>query len=294
MEQVYLNFTPQPPMAYADMLKRYQDSVFYMFGTDEQAYLDYYDTNKDWFYGGEGTYELTVDEDAKAWGIPNNDLRLLDKAISEWEKGGEVERAKRVLERYTLCRFTTPQEWRAWYEANKGRLFFTESGGWLFMVDTRDKSVPGNDYSAKGQKLAATAATSAAASASKLVTDDKNPVRAEMVVENGAGGNKVLVVRVKIHPGYHIYASVGQGDAFIPTTLDFTLPAGYEKAGDLQRSSFKGYNSTGTTIYEDKAEFRQPIRGNGAGTAQCTLGYQCCDAHICFPPTELKLLVEVK
>ena len=79
-----------------------------------------------------------------------------------------------MLERYTLCRFATPQEWRAWYEANKGRLFFTESGGWLFMVDTRDKSVPGNDYSAKEQKLAATAATSAAASASKLVTDDKN------------------------------------------------------------------------------------------------------------------------
>ena len=290
-EKRRLDYVPQPSMTYEDMLKRYQDSAFYMFGTDEQAYLDYYDTNKDWFYG-EGFYNLTVDEDAKAWGIPNNDIRLLDKAISEWEKGGEVERAKRVLERYTLCRFATPQEWRAWYNANKDKFFFTESGGWLFMVDTRDASIPGNDYSAKGQKLVATAA--AAASASKLVTDDKNPVRAEMVIENGADGNKVLVVRVKIHPGYHIYAAVGKGDAFIPTTLDFTLPAGYEKAGDLQRSSFKGYNSTGTTIYEDKAEFRQPIRGNGAGTAQCTLGYQCCDAHICFPPTELKLLVEVK
>lgn len=292
MEQISLNFTPQPEMTYADMLKRYQDSAFYMFGTNEQAYLDYYDSNKDWFYG-EGFYNLTVDEDVKSWGIPNNDIRLLDKAISEWEKGGEVEKAKRVLERYTLCRFATPQEWRAWYNANKDRLFFTESGGWLFMVNTRDKSVPGNDYSAKEQKLVAAAAP-AAAPASNLVTDDKNPVRAEMVVENGADGNKVLVVRVKIHPGYHIYAAVGQGDAFIPTTLDFVLPVGYEKAGELQRSSFKGYNSTGTTIYEDKAEFRQPIRGNGAGTAQCTLGYQCCDAHICFPPTELKLLVEVK
>lgn len=294
MEEMALDFTPQPDITYEDMLKRYQDDLFEKFGTDEQAYLDYYDTNKDWFYGGEGSYVLTVDEDVKSWGIPNNDLRLLDKAISEWEKGGEVEKAKRVLERYTLCRFTTPQEWRAWNEANKDRLFFTEAGGWLFMVNTRDKSIPGNDYSAKGQKLAATAAAPAAAPASNLVTDDKNPVRAEMVVENGADGNKVLVVRVKIHPGYHIYAAVGKGDAFIPTTLDFTLPAGYEKAGDLQRSSFKGYNSTGTTIYEDKAEFRQPIRGNGAGTAQCTLGYQCCDAHICFPPTELKLLVEVK
>ena len=278
-------------MTYEDMLKRYQDSAFYMFGTDEQAYLDYYDTNKDWFYG-EGFYNLTVDEDAKAWGIPNNDIRLLDKAISEWEKGGEVERAKRVLERYTLCRFATPQEWRAWYNANKDKLFFTESGGWLFMVNTRDKSIPGNDYSAKGQKLVATAA--AAAPASNLVTDDKNPVRAVMSVEEGTNGNKVLVVKVKIHPGYHIYASVGQGDAFIPTTVDFALPDGYEKAGDLQRSSFKGYGSTGTTIFEDKAEFRQEIKGDGSGTARCTLGYQCCDAHICFPPREVEFSVDVK
>ena len=81
-EKRRLDYVPQPSMTYEDMLKRYQDSAFYMFGTDEQAYLDYYDTNKDWFYG-EGFYNLTVDEDAKAWGIPNNDIRLLDKAISE-------------------------------------------------------------------------------------------------------------------------------------------------------------------------------------------------------------------
>ncbi len=291
MDEISLSYVPQPPITYEGMLQRYQDNLFERFGTDEQAYLDYYNTNENWFYGGEGMYVLTVDEDAKAWDIPNNDLRLLDRAIREWEQGGEVERAKRVLERYTLCRFSTPQEWRAWYEANKDRLFFTEAGGWLFMVDTRDKSVPGNDYSAKGQKLAA---TEAAAPADNLATDDKNPVRAVMSVEEGANGNKVLVVKVKIHPGYHIYASVGQGDAFIPTMVDFVLPDGYEKVGDLQRSSFKGYGSTGTTIFEDKAEFRQEIKGNGSGTARCTLGYQCCDAHICFPPREVELSVEVK
>ena len=291
MDEISLSYVPQPPITYEGMLQRYQDNLFERFGTDEQAYLDYYNTNEDWSYGGEGMYVLTVDEDAKAWDIPNNDLRLLDRAIREWEQGGEVERAKRVLERYTLCRFSTPQEWRAWYEANKDRLFFTEAGGWLFMVDTRDKSVPGNDYSAKGQKLAT---TEAAAPADNLATDDKNPVRAVMSVEEGANGNKVLVVKVKIHPGYHIYASVGQGDAFIPTTVDFALPDGYEKAGDLQRSSFKGYGSTGTTIFEDKAEFRQEIKGDGSGTARCTLGYQCCDAHICFPPREVEFSVDVK
>lgn len=290
MERMSLDFAPQPQESFEDFLKKHKRELFDCFGTDEQAYLDYYDGNRDYFYGGEGMYVLTVDEDAKVWGIPNNDLCLLDRAIREWEQGGEVERAKRVLERYTLCRFAAPQEWRAWYEANKDRLFFTEAGGWLFMVDTCDRSVPGNDYSAKGQKLA----SPAAAPADNLATDDKNPVRATMSVEDGANGNKVLVVKMKIHPGYHIYASVGQGDAFIPTTVDFVLPDGYEKAGDLQRSSFKGYGSTGTTIFEDKAEFRQEINGNGSGMARCTLGYQCCDAHICFPPREVELTVEIK
>ena len=289
-EQMVLRFTPQPEDSYEDMLKTNQGALFEKFGTDEQAYLDYYDANKDWFYGGEGTYQLVVDEDVKSWEIPNNDIRLLDKAIREWEKGGEVDKAKRVLERYTLCRFPTPQEWREWYEANKGRMFFTEAGGWLFLVDTRDASVPGNDYAVREQRVA----DAAAARAEGLVTDDKNPVLAEMTVEEGTDGDKVVVVRMKIHPGYHIYAIVQPGDAFIPTTLDFVLPAGYEKVGELQRPSFKGYNDAGTTIYEGKAEFRQVIHGNGGGTVQCTIGYQCCDAHICFPPSEIKLSVELK
>ena len=289
-EQMVLRFTPQPEDSYEDMLKSSQGKLFEKFGTDEQAYLDYYDANKDWFYGGEGTYELTVDEDVKSWGIPNNDIRLLDKAISEWEKGGEVDKAKRVLERYTLCRFSTPQEWREWYEANKERMFFTEAGGWLFLVDTRDASVPGNDYAIREQRVA----DAVAVRAEGLVTDDKNPVLAEMTVEEGTDGDKVVVVRMKIHSGYHIYAIVQPTDAFIPTTLDFVLPAGYEKVGELQCPSFRGYGDAGTTIYEDEAEFRQVIRGNGGGTVQCTIGYQCCDAHICFPPSEINLSVDLK
>ena len=285
-EQMRLNYQPQPSMSYEEMLEFYQGKAFEMFGTNEQAYLDYYDSNKDWFYGGEGIYELTVDEDAKSWSIPNNDLRLLDRAICEWEQGGDVEKARRVLERYTLCRFEAPEEWRAWYEANKDRLFFTEAGGWLFLVNTRDKSIPGNDYSVRRGQTSVPAATG-------LVTDDKNPVRAALTVEDAGNGNRVAVLRVKIHPGYHIYATVGGADPFLPTEVEFALPAGWEIAGDLQLPSFKGYNST-TTIYEGDLVFRQEIKGQGTGTVRCTLSYQCCDVHICFPPAETEFTAEIK
>ena len=67
------------------------------------------------------------------------------------------------------------------------------------------------------------------------------------------------------------------------------LPDGWEKVTELQLPSFKRFNEAGTSVYEDKAVFRQEIRGEGNGTVQCTLNYQCCDAHICFPPVEMEL-----
>ena len=88
---------------------------------------------------------LDIDEEARYIGIANNDIRILDKAISMLETGEDVEIAKEVLERYTLCRFATPVQWRDWYETYKDKLFFTESGGWLFLINTFE-NVPGNDY----------------------------------------------------------------------------------------------------------------------------------------------------
>jgi len=115
-----------------------------MFGEDEQKYIRYYTENYPYIYGLPTSYEIEVDEDAKAWQIPNNDVRLLEKAIQCLEEGMEVERAHRILSRYTLCEFSTPAEWRAWFNQYRDKLFFTESGGWLFMVN--EQGAPGNDY----------------------------------------------------------------------------------------------------------------------------------------------------
>ena len=115
-EEMALNYKTPDPVSFENYLKINQNDAFKKFATDEQAYLNYYNTNQDYFYGGEGMYTMIIDEDVKSWGIPNNDIRLLEKAISMWEKGLETEKAKRILNRYTLCRFTTPKEWRDWYE----------------------------------------------------------------------------------------------------------------------------------------------------------------------------------
>lgn len=281
-EQMNLNYETPAPISFEDFLKESQrGGVFERFGTDEQAYQHYYDTNRDYFYGGEGMYNLVVDEDVKSWGIPNNDLRLIDKAIRMWENAQETGKARRILHRYTLCRFATPGEWRTWYEANKERMFFTESGGWLFLVNSRDPQVSGNNYRIREQQ--------SPQEETALVTDDKNPVQLAMRIEETANGNKTVIIRMKIHPGYHTYATVTETDPYIPTTLVFAWPESWTPVGDLQRPSFKRLNDAGTTVYENEIVFRQKIKGSGSGTVKCTVTYQCCDAHICFPPTEKEL-----
>lgn len=126
------------------------------------------------------------------------------------------------------------------------------------------------------------------------VTDDKNPVQVAVGLGNVANGNIEIVVRMKIHNGYHIYANVSKLDPFIPTTIEIKLPEGYRPVGKLQKPSFKSFNDRGTTIYEDEAVFRQEISGSGKGEIHTKIGYQCCDTHICMPPTEINYVVQIK
>ncbi|MEG2340693.1 MAG: protein-disulfide reductase DsbD family protein [Odoribacter sp.] len=273
--------------SYEGFVKRYQEEAFERFGIDEQAYVEYYDSNKDYFYGGEGMYKLVVDEDVKSLGIPNNDQKLLDTAIGLLEKGQDTEKACRILNRYTLCRFITPGEWRNWYETNKNRLFFTEAGGWLFLVNSRDENVLGNDYHVRdAQPVAQLPET--------VTTTDEDPVQLSVSLSDAVDGKREVVIRINIHPGYHIYAYVAKSDPYITTSVEVNLPEGYEKVGKLQSPAFKTFNAKGTTIYEKEVVFRQQVKGQGIGGISCKVGYQCCDNHICMPSSEKQFVVELR
>ena len=295
MEEIALNYKPKPQKSYKEQLQEYFPALYKLFGTDEEAYADYFHDNAPYFYPQE--YDFVIDEDVRSLGIPNNDIRLLDKAIGMWEAGERVAKARRILTRYTLCRFATPAEWRAWFEANKSRLFFTEGGGWVFLVNTRDKNVPGNDYSV----LQADAGTEAVSSGSALAgtalsetaaTDDRNPVVVSADIEHLSGGRRQIVVKIKIHPGYHIYARVAKSDPFIATEVKIDLPEGIEPVGELQRPAGRVYNQAGTMVYEKEAVFRQEITGEAEADLVCHVCYQCCDDTICMTPTEKKIVLK--
>lgn len=282
-EKAYLNVALIPQKSREEMLSLYMPRYYKMFGTDEQAYGRYFDENRDYFYGGDG--ELSVDQDTKSLGIPNNDLRLIDAAIKMLESGKEAAKGRRILARYTLMDFPTAAGWRAWFEKNKKKMFFSEAGGWVFLIDSREPGV--NDYKGWEIRRLQEALPTAA-------TDENNPVTVAVSHETLQSGDQVVLVKVNIHPTYHIYARVGAGSPFIPTKLDIQLPDGYTKSGNLQLPPAKPFNQSGTMMYDGTIVFRQPVSGCGKGTISCNLSYQCCNDRICYPPTELSLPIELK
>ncbi len=284
MEKTYLNFetNTKPEPTFSEYVKERVPQLYHIFGDDAAEYSRYYDKNRPYFYGGgDMDYGLDIDEDVRSLGIANNDKHLLDKAITILEKGEDTALATRVLQRYTLCRFTSPAQWRNWFETYKEKMFFTESGGWLWLINTTDKSVPGNDYSVLTKSNEVVKIPEL-----KGDTDNKNPVLLSAALNKLEDGSMEVVIRMKIHNGYHTYAQVSEQEPFIPTVVDIILPQGYQKEGELKNPAFKKYGSAGTTIFEGDGVFRQKIRGNGSGEVKCTISYQCCDNSICFPPAE--------
>lgn len=286
---IYENFPAQKMVTYREFLLQ-QDrgkGLYAVFGTDEKAYQDYYDKNYGWFWCPEGSYELAIDDEARYLGIPNNDIRILDKCISMLEKNDpEKDIAETILKRYTLCRFETAKEWRDWYNRYHDKLFFTESGGYLWLVNTFE-NVPGNDYRVRlaeeEEAYMAQKRSGGRPGAPVQLTDDRNPVYLQVEAVKTEKGKDIVVFQ-KIHPGYHTYAVVPSDEVFVVTTVEIELPAGYEKVGPLYVPEAQLLDASGTTVYRGTGEFRQAVKGEGEGEATVTVTYQCCNNNTCLVP----------
>ena len=293
-EKGYLEYTEKDIPAektYAETMQEKYPILYAKFGEDEAKYLQYYDENTPYFYGGEGSYTFVVDDDAKAWGIPNNDKRLIDKAITCLENNQEVERAQRVLRRYTLCEFTNAADWRKWYNTYKDKMFFTESGGWYFMVN--DKNASGNDYSVAEKRLNAQKAAEQKSFSAEAVSHE-NPVIVNAHVQKLDWDGMDIVFDVKIMSGYHIYRTVAESDPYIPMKITCALPDG-AVLGEAYYPVPKPFVKDGTTIYDSDVVIRQNMKlPSLPATIKCTFECQCCDANVCMPPFSKEFTLNVE
>ena len=102
------------------------------------------------------------------------------------------------------------------------------------------------------------------------------------------------MVSLRIHPGYHIYGKVSSKDPYIQTEIKINLTDGWQNDGNLETSPVREFNTSGTTVYEGNALFRQKVRGSGPGTANVIVSWQCCDDHICMPPVEKQFSIQLR
>ena len=283
METMYAQMpAPQKPeqIPYSEYVKQREPKLYHVFGADADEYARYYDRNLPFFRPDESGYHLDIDEELRALGYGNNDIRMLDNAISLLEQGGlDAPIAKTVLERYTLCRFDTPAQWRAWFNENKDNLFFTESGGYVWLVNSYTPHVVGNDYSV----LEAKVATAAGVQSSVTETDENNPVALAAEIVKSSDGTSEMVLTMKIHPGFHAYATVDPDEPFVVTKISAEVPEGVTKVGEIIYPEAKP-TSNATTFYEGTVKFRQKIKGYASGNAEWNITYQVCDNTVCKIP----------
>jgi hypothetical protein len=254
-------------------------------GLGKERYRDYFMPNIDYAYVPQGHSGIQVDEEAKQLGIPNNDVRLLDRCVAMLEANENPALARTLLERYTRESFPTPQAWRAWFTKSRDQLVFHDSHGYRFFTDA--PSAPPTQRQVD-EALAA------------LKVDEPNnfePVAtgamivsriATNSVANAAPGDVVtLVVRMRVAETWHTYAKVPADSAMKATVLDIKLPDGLRFVGDWKTPTAKPSYVPDTTIYEGDLLFTRDVlvtNKTGLLTVTGTIHFQACDPERCQPP----------
>ena len=281
--------------SFADYLKNQAgDELFKRFGTNVAAYHKYYRDNYEYFYPS-GRQSIQLDEDVQKLGISNRKLELLEKCIQMLEKQQNEALAHRLLERYTTEKFATAAEWRSWYAKNKNNLFYTEAGGFKFMVNTFGQQRPievqvNSTPPEQNQSVSA-------GLVEQPTTDDPVAVSAKLVYGKDKSSAK-LFVSAAILKGWHTYALIPKDSPFIPTEVLVELPDGIALLPNEEWQSsaaipFPG--NEGVFVFEGNATFSINISLKNVkpgASIKCGLSYQTCDENKCFPPN--KKMVDLK
>jgi hypothetical protein len=263
--------------------RTYPEAQRRRFGNDPEKYIGWMKKNLEYllFEGDAYDAKPVVDEDVNGLGLSNRKVELLEKCIAMLEQADRPDLASRILKRYTTEDCQTPQEWRSWLEANRRRLFFTDVGGFKFVVAP--------------EYLTTSASRSTAGLPAERAASHPVAASAELLPAKVRTGETLdLVVRVQAAPTWHIYAVNGSNGPGVPTTLALRLPAGIESVGQWAcPKPIPG--SDQQMIYEGTVEFRRSLRVETAAApgrieVACELGYQACDPHACRPPTKAELV----
>jgi hypothetical protein len=199
--------------------------------------------------------------------------------VAALEQGKDVDRATRLLPRYTGEQFATPAQWRAWLTASRADLFFSDVGGYRFFH--RAGPDAGHRDAVRALSLAEPAAD--------------RPVSLTAVARPASateGESVTVAVRMKIAPGWHAYAEAGTGGPTELTRLEETLPEGITAAGPWRLPESRPQRD-GSAIYEGDVVFLRTFQLGAVrpGTVALPLkvSFQVCNQQRCLPPQSVTL-----
>ena len=99
---------------------------------DPEGLVRYYQENTEFVYL-DGQFR--IDSDLESLGFTSNrEMATLEGLISLLADEAKGQTARRLLARYTNQSFRELEEWQSWFERNKERIYFTDVGGYKFLV----------------------------------------------------------------------------------------------------------------------------------------------------------------
>ena len=254
----------------------FSDDAWKLVDGDPKAIKQYLGSNLPYMHPTGGWYELGVDEELRSFTVGNADPAFLSRAIQALGDPEKSDLAQSLLMRYTNQDFGEASQWQAWLAKHQGKLFFCETAGYKWLVNTLD---------------------GAAKTPSKpdLKPTAKSPVAmAFSAVPDGE--HHRLTLSVKVFKGWHTYDYVPDDAAYIPMRLALALPEGVEQIGDWQRpASHPDQIEPRVRVFEGNLTFECLVKGAQSGAEiDCTVRYQVCDARLCHPPTRKSLKVVIQ
>lgn len=80
-------------------------------------------------------HQFLVDNDLKSLNITSNrKISTLESLIALLSDDTKADLARKLLSRYTIMSFPSQEQWKDWFEKNTDRIYFSDVGGYKFLV----------------------------------------------------------------------------------------------------------------------------------------------------------------
>ena len=123
--------------SFEDFLKQYEPVLFPKFKLNLQEYKKYYKKYLDYMRPDyKNIMTPIVDMDCYNFGVSFKDIKFLPTCIKALNDTSKKEVALKLLKRYTNESFDNKKDWKKWYMKNKSRLFFCETSGFKYFINT--------------------------------------------------------------------------------------------------------------------------------------------------------------